>query len=72
VLLAYVGTEPLARLRAAWLREHPGTTPPEPKGPAIANELLAAGVRASVYRWPHGTPAKMDLGAALMQERIAV
>lgn len=60
-----------AQLRAAWLREHPGTTPPEPKGPQIANELLAAGVRASVYRWPAGTPAKADLGWALMQERVA-
>lgn len=55
-------------LRAAWLRERPGTTPPEPKGPQIANDLLAAGIKASVYQWPAGTPPKMDLGAVLMQD----
>lgn len=41
---------------------------PEPRGPQIANALLAAGVKASVYRWPAGTPQKMDLGGALMQD----
>lgn len=46
-------------------------TPPEPHGPQIANDLLQAGVRASVYRWPAGTPAKADLGWALMSEQRA-
>lgn len=41
---------------------------PEPRGPQIANALIAAGVRASVYRWPAGTPRKMDLGGVLAAE----
>lgn len=67
-----------ARLRAAWLREMEARlaegkiaaipTPPEPQGPPIANDLLAAGVKASVYQWPNGTPARADLGWALMQD----
>lgn len=67
-----------ARLRAEWLREMEARlaegkiaaipTPPEPQGPPIANDLLAAGVKASVYQWPNGTPAKADLGWALMQD----
>jgi hypothetical protein len=42
--------------------------PPEPElsGPKIANDLLAAGVKASIYQWPRGTPAKADLAWALM------
>jgi hypothetical protein len=66
-----IRVETYALLRAQWLRERPGTTPPEPKGPQIANALLAAGVRASVYRWPPGSPPKADLGTVLLQERIA-
>jgi hypothetical protein len=41
--------------------------PPEPRGPQIANELLGAGVRASVYRWPAGTPMRADIGSELMK-----
>jgi hypothetical protein len=40
---------------------------PEPSGPKIANALLEAGVKASVYQWPKGTPPKADVGAALMR-----
>lgn len=58
-------------LRAQWQRERPGTTPPEPKGPQIANALLSTGVRASVYRWPNGTPPKADLGSVLMERTLA-
>jgi hypothetical protein len=49
-------------------RPHPQAThTPEPNGPKIANALLEAGVRASVYQWPKGTPPKADVGAALMR-----
>lgn len=57
-----------ATLKRQWLTEHPNNTPPEPRGPQIANDLLAAGVKASIYRWPAGTPAKYDIGSALMAE----
>lgn len=40
--------------------------PPEPRGPRLANELLARGVRARVYRWPAHTPEHADLAWALM------
>jgi hypothetical protein len=40
---------------------------PEPRGPKIANDLLAAGVRASIYRWPNGTPMRADMGSELMK-----
>lgn len=39
---------------------------PEPRGPKLANDLLALGQHATVYRWPNGTPEHADLGAALM------
>jgi hypothetical protein len=39
--------------------------------PKIANDLLAAGVRASVYVWPKGTPPKADLGYLLMENAHA-
>jgi hypothetical protein len=57
------------RLRQAWMQLHPGKHPPEPNGPRIATALQAAGVRCSLYRWPSGTPAKYDIGAALMDGR---
>jgi hypothetical protein len=51
---------------AEWKATHPQATyTPEPNGPKIANQLLEAGVRASVYQWPKGTPAKADIGMAL-------
>lgn len=52
-------------MRQAWLAAHPGKTPPEPRGPQIANDLLAAGLRTHVYAWPTGTPAKADIGSVL-------
>lgn len=56
-----------AELLAAWRASHPDAKHiPEPRGPRIANDLLAAGVRASVYQWPRGTPAKADIGSALI------
>lgn len=56
-----------ARLRAAWLRER-GVEPPAPRGPQIGQALLDAGVRrVRGPHWPHHTPAKADLGWALMQ-----
>ena len=69
-----------AELLAAWrasiverrtanpaLGQRPWPQPPEPRGPKIANDLLAAGVRASVYEWPKGTPLKADIGYLLME-----
>lgn len=56
-------------LLAAWKAAHPAARhEPQPRGPQIANDLLAAGVRASLYEWPRGTPPKADVGWALMQE----
>lgn len=49
-------------LVALWRQKNPGHPPPEPRGPQIANDLLAVGVRASVYQWPKGTPLKADIG----------
>jgi hypothetical protein len=40
----------------------------EPRGPQLANELLALGLKVSCYQWPRGTPAKYDVGSALMSE----
>lgn len=65
-LLAQWRREMAARVAAGTIPTAPA--PPEPHGPQIANALLAAGVRASVYHWPAGTPPKADLGWALMQE----
>jgi hypothetical protein len=51
-----------------WFRRNPrATSAPEAKGPQIANALLKAGVRASVYQWPSGTPLRADLGWVLMK-----
>ena len=73
-----------AELLAAWrkgITERRATNPalaarpwpkaPEPRGPKIANELLEAGVRASVYEWPKGTPLKADIGYLLMENAHA-
>lgn len=69
-----------AELLAAWrkgiaerraldpaLAQRPWPKEPEPRGPKIANALLEAGVRASVYEWPRGTPLKADIGYLLME-----
>ena len=62
------------RWRAEWLAkmqaQHPGRsfTPPEPRGPKIANELLEAGVRATIFAWPKTAPMKADIGWLLSQE----
>jgi hypothetical protein len=40
---------------------------PTPRAPKIANELLAAGVRTTIYEWPKGTSWKQDIGAELMR-----
>lgn len=58
-----------AELLATWRERNPQARhTPAPRGPQIANALLSAGVRASVYQWPRGTPLKADLGWALAQE----
>ena len=55
-------------LLTAWRAAHPDAKhTPEPRGPKIANDLLVAGVRASLYEWPKGSPAKADIGWALMR-----
>jgi hypothetical protein len=54
-------------LLRAWRIAHPDAVrAPEPKGPQIANELLASGVKASVYQWPSDSPPKADIGWQLM------
>ncbi len=56
-------------LVAAWRRANPQAKhPPRPNGPRITEALLAAGVPASLYRWPRGTPPKADIGSVLAQE----
>lgn len=67
-LVGCPNTETRRELLRRWRIEHPDALrAPEPKGPQIANELLAAGVKASVYQWPAGTPPKADIGWALMK-----
>lgn len=57
-----------AELIRLWREKNPQAQHvPEPRGPQIANELIEAGVSASVYEWPRGTPLKQDLGAELMR-----
>ena len=57
-----------AELIALWRAKNPAAQHvPEPRGPRIANDLLAAGVRASVYEWPRGTPLKADIGWLLSE-----
>ena len=52
------------------LAQRPWPQPPEPRGPKIANDLLVAGIRASVYAWPKYTPLKADLGWLLSEEAV--
>lgn len=60
-----------ARVHAGKIKQMP--TFPTPNAPKVANSLLSAGVSASCYSWPAGTPAKYDLGALLeaTHERMA-
>lgn len=50
------------------LAARPFPRPPEPRGPKIANLLLAAGLKARCHEWRRSDPLKADLGWALMQE----
>lgn len=52
------------------LAARPFPNPPIPRGPKIANDFLAIGVKARRYEWPRGTPLKADIGWALMQEQV--
>lgn len=54
------------------LAARPFPKPPEPRGPKIANDLNAAGVRTNLHVWKRGTPLKRDLGAELLRERVAI
>lgn len=57
-----------AELVAAWRVRNPTAKRlPCANGPKICNRLLAAGLRASLYQWPAGTPPKADLGSLLTQ-----
>ena len=56
-----------AALVALWRERNPTGIPPEPRGPKIANDLLAAGISASVYAWPKHTPLKADIGWLLSE-----
>lgn len=62
-----------AELLAEWKRRNPKAQHvPEPSGPKIANQLLEAGARASLYEWPKGSPLHADIGMALMRDGAAV
>jgi hypothetical protein len=51
-----------------WRAAHPqAVKTPEPSGPRIANQLIGAGVRTSLYQWPKNAPLKADIGSALMK-----
>jgi hypothetical protein len=55
-----------AEMVAAWQARNPKAKhPPVANGPRIANVLREVGIRAVVYEWPKGTPAKYDIGSAL-------
>lgn len=58
-----------AEMVAEWHAKNPKAKhPPAANGPRIANELLAAGIRTSLYEWPKGTPFRADIGWALSME----
>lgn len=46
----------------------PWPEPPTPAGPLVANQLLAAGLRARLYDWPRGTPFGHDLGDVVVEQ----
>jgi hypothetical protein len=57
-----------AELVRLWREKNPTAQHiPEPRGPQIANELREAGISATLYEWPRGTPLKQDVGAELMR-----
>lgn len=59
-----------AELIAEWKRRNPKAQHiPEPSGPKIANQLLEAGARASLYEWPKGSPLHADIGQSLVGAR---
>lgn len=61
-----------AELIAEWKRRNPKAQHlPEPSGPKIANQLLEAGARATLYEWPRGSALHADIGAALIDRRAA-
>jgi len=49
-------------------RRAEGLPPIEPAGPRIANDLLARGLHAHLFRWPEDAPAKADIGWLLAQQ----
>lgn len=53
------------------LAVRPFPKPPIPRGPKIANDFLAVGVKARRFEWWRGAPLKADLGWALMQEGVS-
>lgn len=64
----------LNRLRAEWVENFRQRNPgrplpkvPEPKGPAVVNQLRKVGVNSLLFRWPQDAPAKADVGWALAE-----
>jgi hypothetical protein len=61
-----------AELIAEWKRRNPSAQHlPEPSGPKIANQLLQAGARATLYEWPKGSALHADIGGELMRDGVA-
>lgn len=56
-----------AKVKAGEIRAMPQAHP-HANGPRIVQDLRRAGVKSLLYQWPVGTPAKHDLGAALMSK----
>jgi hypothetical protein len=64
-----------ARMVSQWKAEHNGLEPPISNGLRLANELQAAGIPASAFRWPTSAPLKADPGWLMEQaglENIAL
>ena len=60
--------ETFLQLEKEWKAKHPKARKlPRANGPWVANLLLKAKLPAALYKWPKGTPAKMDLSAAYME-----
>ena len=60
--------ETFRALGKEWKEKHPQARRlPRQNGPWVANLLLRARLPAELYRWPVGTPPKMDLSAAYME-----
>lgn len=62
----------LAKMQAAVKAGKIKQVPPfqEPRGPIVANELLARRVQASVYRWPNSAAEHQDIGSEIVRERL--